>query len=63
MNLLRISLIFLGMLGFTQVVNVYEVSIPAGSNPHQHPDIPEAAGPVAPRTLKYLKNFTLSKIT
>lgn len=39
-------------------IHVYEVSVPAGSDINQHPDNPKAPGPIAPRTLKYIKKYS-----
>ncbi len=43
-------------------LDVYEVSIPDGTNENQHPDNPDAPGPVAPRTLKFIKTYKIPQL-
>ena len=43
-------------------LDVYKVSIPSGANENQHPDNPAAPGPVATRTLEYVKTYTVSQL-
>ncbi len=44
-------------VGNGQNCDMYNVSIPAGSDPNMHPDNPDAIGPMAPRTLTYIGSY------
>lgn len=40
---------------------IYTVEIPAGLNPHTHPDNPDATGPIAPRLFNLERSFDLGE--